>query len=57
MDFSVSDDHRAIRDGVTPRASAEIGYEVVQVIEAVDRSLAAGGEPVELEAVLAEVVT
>ena len=48
---------RAIRDGVTPRASAEIGYEVVQVIEAVDRSLAAGGEPVELEAVLAEVVT
>jgi len=37
---------RAIREGSTPRASAEIGLEVVEMIEAVDRSLAGGGSPV-----------
>jgi predicted dehydrogenase len=39
----------AILDGKTPRSSAELGLEVVRMIEAVDASLAAGGAPVELE--------
>jgi len=38
----------AIRDGSTPRASAELGLDVVNVIEAVDRSLARGGEYVDV---------
>ena len=33
----------AIRSGTTPRSSAELGLEVVRMIEAVDSSLAAGG--------------
>jgi predicted dehydrogenase len=37
---------RAVRDGVQPRSSAAIGREVVEVVEAVDRSLEAGGAPV-----------
>jgi len=36
----------AIREDREPRASARIGLEVVEVIEAVDRSLAHGGRPV-----------
>jgi predicted dehydrogenase len=36
----------AIRDKVEPRSSAQIGLEVVEIIEAVDRSLGAGGQPV-----------
>jgi predicted dehydrogenase len=39
----------AIRTSGTPRASAEIGLEVVRVIEAVDRSLADGGNRVPIE--------
>ena len=39
----------AVRTSTTPRASAEIGIEVVRVIEAVDRSLALGGERVPVE--------
>jgi predicted dehydrogenase len=38
----------AIRTGARPRASAEIGLEVVHTIEAIDRSLARGGAPVEI---------
>ena len=37
---------RAVRERVEPRASATIGLEVVDVIEAVDRSLEANGVPV-----------
>jgi predicted dehydrogenase len=37
---------RAVRDGKTPRSSAEIGLDVVRMTEAADRSLAAGGAPV-----------
>jgi predicted dehydrogenase len=37
---------RAVRERVEPRASATIGLGVVEVIEAVDRSLAANGAPV-----------
>ena len=36
----------AIREGAAPRSSATIGLEVVETIEAVDRSLAEGGRSV-----------
>ena len=39
----------AIVDGTTPRSSAELGLDVVRAIEAVDRSLAAGGAPVAVD--------
>ena len=38
----------AIRDGTTPRSSAALGLDVVRMIEAVDRSLAADGARVEV---------
>jgi predicted dehydrogenase len=40
----------AIRTGSTPRSSAELGLEVVRLIEAVDRSLAQSGARVEVDA-------
>jgi predicted dehydrogenase len=40
---------RAVREGTEPRSSARIGLEVVQTIEMADRSLSAGGVPVELD--------
>jgi predicted dehydrogenase len=40
---------RAVRDGTQPRSSATIGHEVVEVVEAVDRSLEANGSPVPLQ--------
>jgi predicted dehydrogenase len=40
----------AIRTGSTPRSSAELGLEVVRLIEAVDRSLACDGARVEVDA-------
>jgi predicted dehydrogenase len=39
----------AVRGEVEPRASAQLGLEVVEVIEAVDRSLALGGERVDVQ--------
>jgi predicted dehydrogenase len=39
----------AVRDGAEPKSSTQVGLDVVRTIEAVDRSLAAGGMPVELE--------
>jgi protoporphyrinogen oxidase/predicted dehydrogenase len=39
----------AVLDGTTPRSSVEIGLDVVKAVEAVDRSLAAGGMPVPLD--------
>lgn len=45
---------RAIRDGDEPRSSAQLGLEVVEVIEAVDRSLLNGGAPVDGRRALAE---
>jgi predicted dehydrogenase len=39
----------AIRDGTVPRSSGILGLEVVQVVEAVDASLAKGGERVFVE--------
>ncbi len=41
---------RAIREDGEPRSSARIGLEVVEVIEAVDRSLAQNGAPTSLSA-------
>ena len=38
----------AIRTGIEPRSSAELGLEVVRIIEAVDASLEAGGHRVEV---------
>jgi predicted dehydrogenase len=40
----------AIRTGASPRSSAELGLDVVRMIEAVDASLAGGGGRVEVEA-------
>jgi predicted dehydrogenase len=40
----------AIRTGSTPRSSAELGLEVVRLIEAVDRSLTQSGARVEVDA-------
>ena len=38
----------AIRTGIEPQSSAELGLEVVRIIEAVDASLEAGGQRVEV---------
>jgi predicted dehydrogenase len=40
----------AIRNGTKPRSSAELGIDVVRVIETVDRSLGFGGRPMRVEA-------
>jgi predicted dehydrogenase len=45
---------RAIRTGVEPLSSARIGVDVIQVVEAVDESLANGGAPIEIEPVWEE---
>jgi predicted dehydrogenase len=50
--LQLADFCRAIRDGSTPRSSAELGLDVVGMIEAVDQSLAAEGRPVELAQVV-----
>ena len=42
---------RAVRTGSAPKSSAEVGLDVVTMVEAVDRSLAAGGAPVDIDAV------
>ena len=39
----------SIRNGMRPRASAELGVDVVRIIETVDRSLGLGGRPVRVE--------
>jgi predicted dehydrogenase len=50
MRLELEDFCGAILRGSTPRSSAELGLEVVRVIEAVDASLLAGGAPVDVEA-------
>jgi predicted dehydrogenase len=40
----------AIREGTTPRSSAEFGLQVVMALEALERSFGRGGEPVEVAA-------
>ena len=48
--LELRDFHRAVREGSTPRSSAAVGLDVVRMMEAVDRSLAAGGGPVAIDA-------
>jgi hypothetical protein len=43
----------SIRSGTPPRSSAQLGLDVVRMIEAVDSSLASAGSRVGVEAVLA----
>lgn len=50
--LELSDFCSAIRNGVEPRSSASLGLDVVQMIEGVDRSLAAGGLPVTVPSLL-----
>lgn len=45
----VDDFVRSVRTGSTPRSDATLGLDVVLTIEAVERSLAAGGIPTEVE--------
>lgn len=45
----------AIRSGTTPRSSAELGVEVVRIVEAVDASLAQGGGRVTVNGERAEI--
>jgi predicted dehydrogenase len=46
--LELSDFCDSVRTGNLPRSSAELGLEVVRMIEAVDGSLAGGGNPIEL---------
>ena len=43
LSLQLADFCKAVRDGIEPRSSAEIGLDVVQITESVDRSLANGG--------------
>jgi predicted dehydrogenase len=49
LELELADFCRAIRTGDEPVASAQLGLDVVQITEAVDRSLAERGTPVELD--------
>jgi predicted dehydrogenase len=49
LGLEVADFCNAVRTGVTPRSSAELGVEVVRMIEAVDSSLACNGARVAVE--------
>jgi predicted dehydrogenase len=48
LQLELADFCEAIRIGKGPRSSARLGLDVVRITEAVDRSLAEGGAPVEL---------
>jgi predicted dehydrogenase len=48
--LELTDFVETIRTGGIPRSSVEVGLDVVRICEAVDRSLAAGGAPVDFEA-------
>jgi predicted dehydrogenase len=50
--LEMSDFCKAIRTAEAPRSSAELGLEVVRIIEAVDASLAADGSRVAVDDVL-----
>jgi predicted dehydrogenase len=50
LSLELADFCRAVRTGSEPRSSAELGLDVVAMTEAVDRSLALGGQPVAHEA-------
>ena len=46
LSLELADFCRAVKTGSEPRSSAELGLDVVAMTEAVDRSLALGGQPV-----------
>jgi predicted dehydrogenase len=50
LSLELRDFCHAIRRGTTPRSSVEVGVDVLKIIEAVDRSLAASGAPVPVDA-------
>jgi predicted dehydrogenase len=47
--MEVGDFVQSVRTGCAPRSNAELGLDVVLTIEAVERSLAAGGGPIDVE--------
>ena len=49
LQLEMSDFCDAIQNGTTPRSSAELGVEVVRMVEGVDASLAAGGRRIALK--------
>jgi predicted dehydrogenase len=51
LSLELADFCEAVRTGSEPRSSAELGLDVVAMIEAVDHSLAADGQPVTRDAV------
>ena len=53
LQLEMADFCRAIRTSTSPRSSAELGVEVVRMIEAVDQSLASAGARVPLTSTLA----
>jgi predicted dehydrogenase len=48
LGLEMADFCRSIRTGGEPRSSAQVGLDVVRMVEAVDRSLAEGGIPIDL---------
>jgi predicted dehydrogenase len=49
LSLQLADFCRAVRTGAEPRSSAGVGLDVVQITEAVDRSLAAGGRLIKVQ--------
>ena len=49
LSLELTDFCESVRTGSQPRSSAELGLDVVAMTEAVDRSLALGGQPVAFE--------
>jgi predicted dehydrogenase len=49
LGLEMADFCRSVRTGEEPRSSAAVGLDVVRMVEAVDRSLAADGRPVAVE--------
>jgi hypothetical protein len=49
LSLQFTDFCHAIRNGGKPRSSAGIGYDVLQMTEAADRSLMLGGRPVSVQ--------
>jgi predicted dehydrogenase len=51
LSLELADFCNAIRTGIPARSSAVLGIEVIRIIEAVDRSLEAGGARIELDSI------
>ncbi len=50
LQLELADFCAAVREGATPRATGELGVEIVRMIEAAELSLALGGAPVDVHA-------